>query len=82
MGLSPRRPLTAAAALGTSHRTEGGAPYVSTRVVLLFKSRQLRAKDTDDFLAIFDSLTTEELSWLRPRVVGWQDEHPWLDALV
>lgn len=61
--------------------TPGGIPYLAPVIVLLFKSRQLRDKDHEDFLVLLPHLTAPEQSWLRERIEPWRHDHPWLSSL-
>lgn len=62
-------------------RTPEGIPYLAPVIVLLFKSRQLRDKDHEDFLVLLPHLTVTERSWLRERIEPWRQDHPWLSSL-
>ena len=68
-----RRPL------GSIGRTTAdGVPYLTPEIVLLFKSRGLREKDTADFIVLEPLLSYDERHWLRERIRGWRPDHPWL----
>lgn len=62
-------------------RSESGIPYVSPEVALLFKSRDLRDKDREDFEKVVRLLDDEQRGWLYGRVEPLDREHPWLGAL-
>ncbi len=62
-------------------RTVNGIPYLAPAVVLLFKSRQLRDKDHEDFVTLLPHLSGAERSWLRERLQPWREDHPWLSQL-
>jgi hypothetical protein len=62
-------------------RSESGIPYISPEVALLFKSRDLRDKDTEDFEKVVQLLDGEQRAWLYERVEPLNREHPWLGAL-
>jgi hypothetical protein len=64
-----------------TRRTQEGIPYLAPTVVLLFKSRQLREKDTADFLVLRPSLEQEERALLQRWIVSWDQSHPWLAHL-
>ncbi len=58
-----------------------GVKYLAPEVVLLFKSRQLRDKDTEDFLQIRHVLGNDQLDWLLYEVVSFRSDHPWVPLL-
>jgi hypothetical protein len=70
-----RRPL------GSFGRTDSGIPYVSPEVALLFKSRDLREKDRQDFEKVVHLLDEEQRLWLYERIEPLNQEHPWLGSL-
>ncbi len=55
-----------------------GVNYLSPKIVLLFKSRQLRDKDTEDSLAMLPLLDAATSNWLRRQIRGWRADHPCL----
>lgn len=59
-----------------------GTPYLTPRVLLLFKSRQMRPKDDADFQVLSDALDPSECRWLLDRLRGWQRDHPWIEPLM
>jgi hypothetical protein len=60
----------------------GATRYVTPRLVLLFKSRQMRPKDDADFRAVSPALQSVEAAWLLDRVRRWQADHPWIEQLL
>lgn len=64
-----------------TRRTPDGVPYLAPVVTLLFKSRQLREKDTTDFQVMAPLLTEPERGWLRSVIQPWRGDHPWLADL-
>lgn len=64
-----------------TRRTDDDVPYLAPAIVLLFKSRQLRDKDTTDFRALLPLLEESERQWLRGVIEPWQHNHPWLGEL-
>ena len=62
-------------------RSAGGIPCLTPKVVLLFKSRELRDRDTADFLLLLPHLDGDERAWLRARIAPWRSDHPWLAHL-
>ncbi|MFD0560092.1 aminoglycoside-2''-adenylyltransferase [Stackebrandtia endophytica] len=61
--------------------TSDGIGYLAPEIVLLLKSRQLRDKDTQDFLALAPVLGDARKSWLLEHVEGFDPDHPWLPVL-
>lgn len=64
-----------------TRRGAGGVPCLTPTVLLLFKSRDLRDKDTADFLELLPHLSGDERAWLRERIAPWRADHPWLAHL-
>jgi hypothetical protein len=64
-----------------SLRSASGIPFVAPEVALLFKSRDLRDKDTEDFEGVIHLLNEERRQWLDERIAPLNKEHPWLEAL-
>jgi hypothetical protein len=58
-----------------------GLPYLSPEIVLLYKSRSDRPKDTEDFHDVADLLDPVRRAWLRAHIAPRYPDHPWLDAL-
>ncbi len=76
-GRTTRRPLAA-----MTHVSPGGVPYLGPEVVLMFKAREPRPKDEEDFADLQPLLTREQASWLAPRLAPPGDtDHPWLSGL-
>ncbi len=77
-GRRARRPLAGLTLTGI-----GGLPYISPEVVLLFKSRDERDKDEQDFQALAPLLTAEQRDWLAPRLAPpGTGPHRWLAELT
>jgi hypothetical protein len=62
-------------------RTSAGLPYLAPEIVLLFKSRGMRPKDHEDFLAVQHLLDEPRRRWLADRIVPRYPDHPWLPIL-
>jgi hypothetical protein len=58
-----------------------GIPYLNPEVVLLYKAKNSRVKDQQDFLAILDKLTNEQREWLRNAIYLQDKQHQWLKML-
>lgn len=59
-----------------------GIPYLSPEVVLLYKAKDTRAKDQEDFLRVVDSLSSEQKKWLQTAIQLHMPHHKWLELLV
>jgi hypothetical protein len=62
-------------------RSDGGIPYLAPEIVLLYKSRNLRPKDTADFTDVHPLLDTSRRQWLTDHIIPRYPDHPWLPAL-
>ncbi|MEV6284581.1 hypothetical protein [Kribbella sp. NPDC051770] len=58
-----------------------GLPYLAPEIVLLFKSRGPRPKDTADFTDVAHLLDPARRRWLLDRIAPLHPDHPWLPAL-
>ena len=58
-----------------------GLPYLHPTIVLLYKAKQMREKDHQDFLTIKDSLLDWERTWLSQALVVHQPGHVWLKQI-
>ncbi|MEK5108358.1 hypothetical protein MHI57_16875 [Cytobacillus sp. FSL K6-0129] len=56
-------------------------PYLSPEVVLLYKAKDTRAKDQEDFLRVVDFLSSEEKKWLQTAMQLHMPYHKWLELL-
>lgn len=73
---SIRKPISAVTLAGPH-----GLTYLAPEIVLLLKSRQLRDKDTEDFLAVAPALDDARRSWLLEQIEPVHADHPWLPVL-
>jgi hypothetical protein len=73
---STRKPLNEVTLFGVDN-----VPYLAPEIVLLLKSRQLREKDTEDFLAVLHALDAERRAWLITQIEPFRADHPWLPRL-
>ncbi|WP_251040728.1 hypothetical protein [Bacillus sp. ISL-45] len=61
--------------------TPSGLPYLNPLIVLLYKSKHIRPKDQQDFLIIYDKLSSKQKNWLSNALVLQDPEHLWLEKL-
>ncbi|TCC39734.1 nucleotidyltransferase domain-containing protein [Kribbella sindirgiensis] len=62
--------------------TADGTPYLAPELVLLFKSRSDRPKDTEDFHDVAADLDPTRRAWLHDRIAPRFPDHEWLPALT
>jgi hypothetical protein len=60
--------------------TREGLPFLKPEAVLLFKAKQVRAKDDMDFERCFDQL--DDKVWLMNALERYHSEHHWLKRLI
>ena len=58
-----------------------GLPYLAPEIVLLFKAKQLEARDRIDFGNALPALSADARRWLRDAVEKTHPGHEWLNAL-
>ncbi len=75
-GPSIRRPFA-----GAIRRTRDGTPYLAPEIQLLYKARDLRARDQADFERACALLGGSAARWLRACLERLYPRHPWLTAL-
>ena len=63
-------------------RTTDGIPYVQPEVALLFKARQARPKDENDFAGVLPLLDVERRTWLADALALVDPSHRWRSALA
>lgn len=61
--------------------TADGIPYVRPEIVLLFKAKEPREKDTADWTGTLPLLSDDQRGWLRDGLELVHPGHPWLAAL-
>jgi len=59
-------------------KTSEGIPYLCPEIVLLYKSKNPRAKDQMDFDNIIELIETERKEWLMNSLKIIYTEHPWI----
>ncbi|WP_088103167.1 nucleotidyltransferase domain-containing protein [Halalkalibacter urbisdiaboli] len=62
--------------------TKTGIPYLNPEIVLLYKAKNPREKDHQDFFAIKDYLGHEKKKWLRNALELHEPEHKWIKFLI
>ncbi len=58
--------------------TKEEVPFLSPEIALLYKSKQPRSKDIQDFNHVFEKLYHEQKSWLTHALKTLYKDHPWL----
>jgi hypothetical protein len=71
-----RRPLSIAI-----QRNPDGIPYLAPEIQLLYKARNTRARDQQDFDHAAPRLSSSARSWLRESLTKLDPTHGWLGAL-
>ncbi len=61
--------------------TDDGIPYLNPEIVLLFKAKNNREKDQQDFETVIPMLGEDARRWLRHSIQIVHPDHPWLTAL-
>ncbi|MDI7744197.1 hypothetical protein QMK38_19480 [Lysinibacillus fusiformis] len=62
--------------------SETGIPYLNPEIVLLYKAKNTREKDHQDFHTIKDYLNKEKRQWLRNALELHEPEHKWIQFLI
>jgi len=62
--------------------SDAGIPYLNPEIVLLYKVKNTREKDHQDFMAIIDNLDDERKKWLQHTIQLHEPEHKWLQFLT
>ena len=58
-----------------------GIPYLKPEIVLLYKVKQTREKDHQDFMTVKDYLSNRQRKWLSRAVQTHEPQHEWLEYL-
>ncbi len=61
-------------------RDSNGVPFMRPEVVLLFKAKNIRAKDQFDFESVLSTFHTEQY-WLAEAIEKVHPQHPWIEKL-
>ncbi|WP_088012239.1 nucleotidyltransferase domain-containing protein [Gottfriedia acidiceleris] len=59
-----------------------GIPYLNPEIVLLYKVRNTREKDNQDFKNVKDYLTFDQKTWLHKAISIHHPNHKWLEDLI
>lgn len=62
--------------------SESGIPYLNPEIVLLYKAKNTREKDHQDFITIKDHLSNDKRKWLCNALELHEPEHIWLQFLI
>ena len=62
--------------------SEIGIPYLNPEIVLLYKAKNTREKDHQDFMATKDYLDNEKKQWLCYALELHEPSHKWLQLLL
>jgi hypothetical protein len=62
-------------------RASSGLPILAPEIALLYKSRDLDAKNWARFHAALPALDAEQRAWLQAALTRLDPAHPWLPAL-
>ncbi|MCM3757528.1 hypothetical protein M3197_08500 [Sporosarcina aquimarina] len=62
--------------------TKRGIPYLNPEIVLLYKAKNTREKDHQDFVTVKDYLEDDQKKWLRDALELHEPEHYWLQFLI
>ena len=62
-------------------RDIGGLPILCPAIVLLFKAKNCRPKDEEDFQQMAGALSREQRRWLEASLRMGDPDHPWLNQL-
>lgn len=57
-------------------------PYLNPEIVLLYKAKNTRAKDHQDFMGIINYLDNQKQKWLRSAIGSQDPHHDWLKLLA
>jgi hypothetical protein len=61
--------------------TRAGIPFLAPEIVLLYKSKESRPEDHDDFGAVHGALNSEQRAWLSSALSRTLPDHEWLAYL-
>lgn len=62
--------------------SDTGIPYLNPEIVLLYKVKNTREKDHQDFMATVGNLDVERRKWLQYAIKLHEPEHKWLQFLT
>ncbi|MGV7002067.1 nucleotidyltransferase domain-containing protein [Priestia megaterium] len=58
-----------------------GMPYLNPEITLLYKTKNTREKDHDDFITVKDFLSEKQKEWLKNAITLQEPNHKWIDLL-
>jgi hypothetical protein len=61
--------------------SDDGIPYLVPEIVLLYKAKNVREHDVEDFDVTLPSLEARQRAWLRDAIAAAHPGHPWLERL-
>jgi aminoglycoside-2''-adenylyltransferase len=64
-----------------ARQSADGVPYLVPEIVLLYKAKNVREHDVQDFEAALPSVDTRQRAWLREALEVVHPGHPWLERL-
>jgi hypothetical protein len=56
-------------------------PYLNPEITLLYKTKNTRKKDHDDFITVKDFLSEKQKEWLKNAIILQEPNHRWIDLL-
>lgn len=62
--------------------SETGIPYLNPEIVLLYKAKNTREKDHQDFITVKDHLDNMKRQWLKSALELHEPEHKWIQQLA
>lgn len=62
--------------------SETGIPYLNPEIVLLYKAKNTREKDHQDFITVKDLLDNKKRQWLKSALELHEPEHKWIQQLA
>ena len=62
--------------------TSEGIPYLIPEIVLLYKVKNTREKDYEDFMTVREHLTPQQRRWLIDAIWIHKPHHEWLEYLI
>ncbi|MBM7666003.1 hypothetical protein JOC25_002496 [Solibacillus kalamii] len=62
--------------------SETGIPYLNPEIVLLYKAKNTREKDHQDFITVKDHLDNMKRQWLKSALELHEPDHKWIQQLA
>lgn len=73
-----RNPVVTRPRAAIGLRSSEGMPFLAPEIVLLYKAKEPRPRDEQDFAATMPVLAAEPRSWLRSALAVCHPGHPWI----